>query len=146
MTRQVVLGVLAGFAVLGWSATAAHAGAGGNPSPLTSFFVCNFINGAAPGQVVDVDENALGPAREGVKVGKATLACAQTFVSQNGIAIDPGTADQLKCYSVSVGKETGTSPSLFTAFDWFFDVSTGGTNVKNSSFQYVCAPASFFAQ
>jgi hypothetical protein len=144
MTRQVVLGVLAGFAALGWSVTAAHAGAGGNPSTLTTFFVCNSISGEAPGEVVNVEPNALGPARDDVKVGKAALACAQTFLhDQDGNLIDPGPGKQeLKCYTVSVGKQTGASPSLLQAFDWFFP---GGTDVKNSSFQYVCAPASIFA-
>jgi len=60
MRRQVVSGVLAVMGILALSAGAAQAGSGGKPFPLTSFFVCNGINGDSPNQVVGSIDNGVG--------------------------------------------------------------------------------------
>ena len=101
MRRRVVSGVLAVMGILALSAGAAQAGSGGKPFPLTSFFVCNGINGDAPNQVVgslnngtpnptpipgssvDVVIPGIGPFRNNVRIGNGSIACAvaQLFVS-----------------------------------------------------------------
>ena len=53
MKPRIVVGVLAVLSTLALSITGAEAGAGGFPSPLTSFFACKAINGC-PGRTVDI--------------------------------------------------------------------------------------------
>src|SRR5215467_5780247 len=80
MRREVVSGVLAVMGILALSAGAAQAGNGGVPFPLTSFFVCDGINGDAPDQVVgstfglvgssvDISIPGIGPSRTNVRIG-----------------------------------------------------------------------------
>lgn len=62
MTRKVVSGALVGIGMLALSTTVAQASGGGNPFPLTSFFVCNAITkGADSSQVVDIAGPNIGP-------------------------------------------------------------------------------------
>ena len=142
MKYQVVLGALAVIAILALSATGAQAGGGGVPSPLTSFFVCTAISGNAAGPVVDVQSPVFGPDRQGVKIGNATLACAFAQVFQGGTEIDPNPSgnEQLKCYSVSVPKSTGSTPPTRYNTD---DELVGQDSVKSTNIQFICAPASF---
>jgi hypothetical protein len=159
--------MLAAIALVTLSATGAQAGAGGNPSPLTSFFVCKSINGDDAARRVDVDSIEPGAGwgfnLQNVRIGNATLACAfaRLFpggstqhikcvgpndpVGCNEISPNPSNVfNQLKCYTVSTARgQTGTSqPTNYSVNDQLFP---GGTdsNVAGSSLQYICAPASF---
>ena len=77
MKHRVISGVLAGIALLTLSAAVAHAGAGGHPFPLTSFFVCDSLTkGQDASQVVDIGGPFIGPVRSGVRIGSGVLACA----------------------------------------------------------------------
>ena len=84
MNRKVLSRVLAGIGMLALSTTAAQAGSGGTPSPLTSFFVCRTINGDDPARSVDVEAFNTDPSNpagwnftlRGIRLGGATLACA----------------------------------------------------------------------
>jgi len=130
--------------ILALSATGAQAGGGGSPSTLTSFFVCNAISGNATGPVVDLQSPVFPPNRLNVKIGNATLACAFAQLFQPGTAkeINPVPAgssfDQLKCYTISVPRQTG-GPTNYTTDD----ALVGADSVKSTSTQYICAPASF---
>ena len=81
MKSKVVCGMLAVIALLALPATGAQAGSGGSPSPLTSFFLCETINGSDAGSRVDVDSNdtvtgaGWGQKLSNVRLGNATLAC-----------------------------------------------------------------------
>jgi len=152
--------------ILALSATVAHAGDGGRPSPLTSFFVCQSISGSSADKVVDVQSPVFGPDRQSVKIGNGTLACslARLFTPGNlGVpseeitpnptnVIDP----QLKCYTVSVTRKT-SGPALFTSSDVLFasPLSTVGspntilgmeTGIQMTEIRYICGPATFFRQ
>lgn len=146
MRSKLVLGVLVVIGLLALSATGAQAGPGGNPSPLTSFFVCNSISGDDAGLRVDVDSSAWGFNPQNVRIGNATLACAfaKLFRAGTPTEIEPNpstTFQQLKCYAISVQRQAGTSPpARFTVTDQLFGVDT---DVHGSSIQYICAPASF---
>jgi hypothetical protein len=157
MTSKRVLGVFAVIALLAMSATAAQAGNGGFPSPLTSFFVCNSINGEDAARRVDVASSAWGFNPQNVRLGNATLMCAFARLFPGGSThgpcpgagcneIDPNPGQDLakqnlKCYSISVARgQTGISPPpSFTVTD---QLSGTDTNVTSSSLQYICAPAS----
>jgi hypothetical protein len=66
---RIVVGVLAVLSTLALSTTGAEAGAGGFPSPLTSFFVCQAINGDVPGRTVDIRVPALNLSLGSIKLG-----------------------------------------------------------------------------
>jgi len=149
MTSKRVLIVLAVIAILGLSSTGAHAGAGGSPSPLTSFFVCNSINGEDANRQVNVESSFWNFNPLNVRIGNATLACAfaKLIDPQSGTEIEPNpdlTKQQLKCYSISVSRQsrTGSRPPTYSTND-----ALGGPDtVTESSIQYICAPASINPQ
>ena len=157
------------IALVALSATGAQAGAGGTPSPLTSFFLCKGISGEDAGQRVDVDSSEPGAGwgfiAQNVRIGNATLACAfarlfpansdhvpcnsSTSGPCNEISPTPNIGGNplngldLKCYAISAARgQTGSSspPPSYTVTD-----GLAGTdpNVTGSSIQYVCAPAQF---
>jgi hypothetical protein len=169
MTSKRVLGVVAVIALVALSATGAQAGAGGTPSPLTSFFLCKGISGEDAGQRFDVDSiepgAGWGVSVKNVRIGVATLACAfarlfpanSTFhlsctapnipegcneISPNPSILGLNGLD-LKCYAVSAARgQTGSSspPPSYTVTDGLVGTDP---NVTGSSIQYVCAPAQF---
>lgn len=149
---RVVLGVLAVIGFLALSTTVAQAGAGGTPSPLTSFFVCNSINGDAAGQVVDVESNLFGPGQQSVTIGNGTLACAFTRLFRPGTnppeEISPASGagdEQLKCYSVAVAKKTSTpgqKPLRYGATDALVGTEE---DIQASEIRYICGPAGFLS-
>jgi hypothetical protein len=120
--HKAVLGTLALIATLGLSATAAHAGSGGLPSALTSFFACYSISGKDSGQTVDLQnaaESPIGvPDRSNVRIGGASLACTiiRMLVPANRQAqflAEPNPTQRedfnaIKCYTV-----TGPGGTLF---------------------------------
>ena len=144
MTRKCVFGMLAVIMLLATSATGAQAGAGGNPSPLTSFFVCNSISGEDAAKRVDVTSSFWNFNPMNVRIGNATLACAvaRLFDSTTKTEIIPTPANELKCYSVSVAKGTAsnTHPPSYTVTD---DLLGSDPDVTGSSLQYICGPATF---
>jgi hypothetical protein len=110
--------MLASIATLALSATVAHAGSGGLPSALTSFFACYSISGKDPGQTVDLrndlqsEESPIPtPDRRNVRIGGASLTCAiirmlvPANAKQQFLAEPNPTQEQsfnaIKCYSVS---------------------------------------------
>ena len=142
MKRQLAVGVLAMIGSVALSATMAHAGAGGTPSPLTSFFVCQGINGDDPGQIVDIESPIFGN-RLRVRIGNGVLACAfaKLFGAGTTTEISPNPSlshEQLKCYTVSVPRGSGP-PTQFNVTDELLGEEQG---VTSSRIQYVCAPAS----
>jgi len=173
MTSKRVFRILAVIALLAVSATRAQAGAGGSPSPLTSFFLCETINGNDAGKRVDVDSidpltgAGWGTQLQNVRLGNATLACrfARLFTAGsfpnhtactgpnqptgcNEISPNPSkTFEDMKCYSVSVPRSQAGSqpPAQPSSFNVFDNLFPNGEdqNVTSSSVQYVCAPASF---
>jgi len=118
---KAVLGVVALIAILGLSPTRAHAGHGGLPSALTSFFACYSINGKDSDQTVDLqtaNESPISvPNRVGVQVNNGSLACTivrmlvpSNAQQQNLAEPDPTrltTAfNAMKCYAVTTPKGT----------------------------------------
>ena len=146
MKTRIVVGVLAVLSILALSITGAEAGAGGFPSPLTSFFVCQAINGDAAGRTVDI--TVAGVTLTNIKLGNGTLACqfAQLFLPNTApnpateISPNPaGTRGSLKCYAISVPRKgTKGAPTLFN-FEDAFGVEE---DVQGTQIQYVCAPSS----
>jgi hypothetical protein len=131
---KAVLGMLALFATLALSATAAHAGNGGLPSALTSFFACySTTNTKDSGQTVDLqnavespiaipDRDPLVPADvPNVRIGSGSLVCTiiRALVpskAKQQILAEPDPTQTLKtggnaikCYSV-----TGPGGTLFS--------------------------------
>ena len=152
MTSRSVFGMLVVIMLLALSATAAHAGSGGIPSVLTSFFVCKSINGEDAAGRVDVDSTDAGAGwgfkLPNVRIGNAILGCAFTKLfspgTENEISPNPNTSfEQLKCYSVSVPRsQTGTPSPSYTVSDNLFP---GGIDqdVTSGSVTLICAPARF---
>ena len=147
MKRNVVWGVLAGIGLVALSTTVAQAGAGGSPSPLTSFFVCRGIsNGDASGAVVDIDSSSFfGAGLKGVKIGSGVLACAfaKLLDAVTGTEIEPnpsGTAEQLKCYAFSASRQPSSGPP--TQYE-VTDELGGATEVQANQLQFICGPATF---
>ena len=155
MKSRVALSALIVAGSLALSAPAAHAGFGGTPFPLTSFFVCHGIKGNTPGTVVDVDSSVLGTNPQEVKIGSGVLACVvaklfpggsehdSTPVTGNEINPNPDNANShgLKCYAVSVSRQPNTSPpNRYTVIDNLFGEDP---DVQANQFQYICAPATF---
>jgi len=166
VNRKVLSGVLVGIGMLALSTTAAQAaGGGGIPFPLTSFFVCDTINGDDANRVVDIAGAFIGTnARTGVRVGNATLACAVVKLFRPGSScalgcdlntevcnIDTGKCEilpnpprttgksELKCYSVAVSpRNSGSPPPNYTFNDQLAGTDTG---VQDSGLQYICGPA-----
>jgi hypothetical protein len=159
MTRKVVSGVLAVIGILALSAGAAQAGSGGQPFALTSFFVCNAINGNDPGRVVDIQPGAgqIGPARQNVNLGNGILACAvaKLFVPGTADEIPPNDGvinnQQLKCYAVTVSpRNSGIPAPIYSIIDQLFPGTPtptgpayGGTDtgVRDNGISLICAPA-----
>jgi hypothetical protein len=146
MKRRLVLEALAVVGILTLSATGAQAGTGGSPSPLTSFFVCNSISGDDAGRRVNVSSSFWNFNPLNVRIGNATLACAfaKLFDPKTGTEIEPNpdlSKQQLKCYSISVARQTGASkPGSFTVNDELLGTDP---DVAGSSIQYICGPAGF---
>ena len=156
VTSKIVLGVLVAIGIFALSATAAQAGSGGVPFPLTSFFVCHVIKGDASGQVVDVGSSIFGNDPTNVELGSGILACvvAKLFpggsvhipcpgVGCNEINPNPGNtnSDGLKCYNTSFSRRLGPAPPpRYTVTDNLFGVDP---DVQVQPFQYICAPATF---
>lgn len=146
MKSRVVLSVLGVTGILALSATVVHAGSGGSPFPLTSFFVCHGINGDDPGKVVNVDASVLLTNPRNVRLGNATVACvvAKLFDALTETEIPPPplgvNSDGLKCYTVSVSRQPNTKPPT----RWDITDSFGlETDVPASDLRYICAPATF---
>jgi hypothetical protein len=145
MKSRVVLAVLAVMGTLALTATAAQAGAGGSPSPLTSFFVCHGIShGDASGAVVDVDSSFFANNPQNVRIGKGILACAfaKLLNAVTGTEIEPnppGTHEQLKCYTFSSGAPSSAPPTLYDVTDEL----GGDTEVQANQLQFICGPATF---
>ncbi len=159
MTRKVVSGVLAVIGILALSTGAPQAGSGGTPFPLTSFFVCNGINGDAPDQVVgsnghvgssvDISIPGIGPFRTNIRLGNGALACAvaKLFVSGTNDEIQPinGTNNkQLVCYSVSVSTRnsaqfSGAAHPSYSIINQFFPGTD--TGVQDNGIQFICGPS-----
>ena len=159
MKSKVAVVLLAVIGILTLSVTAAHAGFGGVPFPINSFFVCHGINAdAPPGKFVDVDLSLFGSNPQNVKIGNGILACvvARLFhagtphVAVNEIHPNPpdGSTDRvgLKCYTFSASRQsrqqsTPGLPDSYIATDELFgedlDVQA------NQLLQYICAPANF---
>jgi len=143
--RKVIAGILALGGILALSTTPALAGAGGTPSPLTSFFVCRGINSDDPNAVVDIQSPIFGN-RLSVRIGNGTLACAFAKLFRAGTTeeISPNpllTHEELKCYSLVVPKKAtaGTPPPQFTITDELAGAEPG---VQATDIRYICAPAS----
>ena len=153
MKSKVVISVLAVIGLVALSATAAQA-AGGAPFPITSFFVCQSINGDTvvnpdgSAKVVTVQESVLLINPKNAKLGGGTLACAVAKLLDplTGLEIMPNPSKQqsdgVKCYNVTVPKGSG-GPVIWGQVN--DDLFPGGqeTNVPVTSFQYVCSPATF---
>lgn len=142
MKRRIVIGVLAALSTLALSITGVEAGAGGFPSPLTSFFVCQAINGDVPGRTVDIRIPGLNLNLGSVKLGNGTLACtfAQLFLPNTNTEISPnpsGTWGSLKCYAISVPRKGAAGGP--TRFD-FEDAFGIEQDAQGSQIQYLCAP------
>ena len=155
MKSRVALSALIVAGSLALSAPAAHAGSGGTPFPLTSFFVCHGIKGNAPGTVVDVDSSVLGTNPQEVKIGSGVLACVVAKLFPGGSVHNPdpvvgneinpnpdGTGSHgLKCYTVSVSRQPSTTPpNRYTVTD---ELLGEDADVQANQFQYICAPATF---
>jgi len=141
--RRIVIGVLAALSTLALSITGAEAGAGGFPSPLTSFFVCQAINGDVPGRTVDIRIPGLNLNLGSVKLGNGTLACtfAQLFLPNTNTEISPnpsGTWGSLKCYAISVPRKGAQGGP--TRFD-FEDAFGMEQDAQGGQIQYLCAPS-----
>jgi hypothetical protein len=140
---RIVFGVLAVLGALSLSTTAAEAGAGGSPSALTSFFVCQAINGDAPAQTVDIQVPLLNLNLGRIKLGNATLACAFAKLFLPGTTTEispnpPATFGSLKCFAISVPRKGSQgAPTLYT----FEETFGGEQEVQGTQIQYVCAPA-----
>jgi hypothetical protein len=152
---KVVSGVLAVAVTLALSAAMAHAGAGGIPSALTSFFVCHGIHGDQVGQNFDVESPVFGPTDagspilQGIKLGKATLACAfaRLFPSGSTEPIEPGEGPELKCYQITATRKVKVKPpTQYLAFDALAGEEGETVSVPASNLQYLCAPSIFFPQ
>lgn len=149
MKGRVVLGALALIGGLALTATAAQAGQGGSPFPLTSFFVCQGINGHASELNVDVESSPLGVNPQNVKLGNGLLACVVAKLFQAGTSNEispppPGqNSDGLKCYAVS-GPKPPTAP-ISNTYDITDLLFPGGVEngVPATKFLYVCSPAQF---
>jgi hypothetical protein len=150
---RVVLSALVVIGSLALSAPAAHAGSGGTPSPLTSFFVCHGINGKdVGGDAYDLYNDPFGPIRLGIRIGSGVLACAQAKLWPAGAPPVPETEvppvpdgvshEQLKCYTISASRQPpsppGGTPTRYGATDAFVEES-----VQASDRLFVCAPATF---
>src|SRR5262249_16226632 len=117
----------------------------------TSFFVCNGINGDAPGQKVEVDIAipGIGPARTNVNIGNGVIACAvaKLFVSGTNNEIKPPVSanQQLKCYSVTASpRNSGSPPPSYCVRDGLF---TGiDTGVQDNGIQFICSPGKFLTE
>lgn len=160
MKSKLLVGMLTVIGLFTLSATRAQAGAGGTPSALTSFFVCNSISGEDAGRRVDVDSSNWNFNPLNVRIGNATLACAFAKLFPGGSThipcpgpncneIDPNpgqdlSKQSLKCYSISVARgQTGYAPPpSYTVTDQLFPGNVD-PDVTGSSMQYICAPASF---
>ena len=137
MKCKAALGMLALVATLVLSATAAHAGNGGLPSALTSFFACYSItNTKDSGQTADFDDKAqlespIGvPDRQNVRIGSGSLVCtiirmlvpskaAKQFLAEpNPNSPDEEGFNGIKCYSVS-----GPGGTLFSGPSGTFNLT-----------------------
>ena len=147
MKRSAVLAIVVAISGLALSTTPAFAGAGGSPSPLTSFFVCQGVTGDSPGKTVNITVPLLGLNLGSVKIGSASLACvfAQLFDPATGAEISPnpsGTFQDLKCYSLSTRRTpSGGLPPTYNVEDTF-----GADDVRSAETRYLCAPATFTLQ
>src|SRR5262245_15670091 len=100
MRSKRVFAILAVIALVALSATGAQAGHGGDPTPLTSFFVCTQISGEDAGKRVNVESSFWNFNPLNVRLGNATLGCAfaKLFDPKTGTLIEPnpnGTFEQL---------------------------------------------------
>jgi hypothetical protein len=157
---KVALGALAVIGIVSLSATGVHAGAGGTPSLLTSFFVCNPVSGPDPGFQFDVQSPVFGrvdaagnPIPQRLQIGKAALSCAFARLFPAGPKgapapepIEPGTGEQLTCYPLFNQNDQGnvTRPPKYLVFDPLFNNPFTLSVTPNSGF--LCAPGSYFAQ
>jgi hypothetical protein len=140
---RFVVGVLAVLSTLALSTTGVEAGAGGTPSPLTSFFVCQAINGDVPGRTVDIRIPGLNLNLGSVKLGNGTLACtfAQLFLPNTNTEISPNplaTWESLKCYAISVPRKGAQGGPTRFNFEDAFGIEE---DVQGTQVQYLCAPS-----
>jgi hypothetical protein len=153
--RKVALTAIATIGYFALFATAAHAGAGGSPTPLSSFFVCQGVTGNSPGRVVDIQIPLFNINLFSVKVGGATLACTLAFLFDSATkeAISPITTDEngdpvppvtglegdLKCYAMSARRTPSAGlPPTYNVEDVF-----GQDIVRLGESRYICAPAKY---
>src|SRR5262245_1632543 len=158
VTRKAVFSILTAAGLLALSSTAAHAGAGGTPSALKSFFVCHSITGAAPEVTpVDIYSDEVGTPvnRTNITIGQAILACAQawfwpagTVNPKEGTDISPKIPEgtgfkqlfELKCYTAEgPGRKTGQTTAYSAE-----DALSGSQPVQGSpDVRMICGPAGF---
>lgn len=168
---NTILGLLATTAIFALSATAAHAGNGGLPSALTSFFACYSINGKDSGQTVDLETAAESPIAsanmKNVRIGSGTLACAivRMLVPPNAapqVLAEPNPTQDLafnamKCYAINNPGGTsfpgpkgtlnftdaifGTLGSLDVPGNLFPGSPGTESGVQVSQLKFICAPA-----
>jgi hypothetical protein len=157
---KVALGALAVIGIVSLSATGADAGAGGVPSVLTGFFVCNPVSGPDPGFQFDVESPVFGrfdaagnPILQRLQIGKAALACAfaRLFpaVPKGAPApapIEPGdTGGMITCYPLTNQNDQGNATSAkYDVFDPLFN-SNFTLSVPTKS-GFLCAPGGYFKQ
>jgi len=155
---KVALGALAVIGIVSLSSTEADAGAGGVPSVLTSFFVCNPVSGPDPGFKFDVESPAFGrfdaagnPILQRLEIGKAAFACAfaRLFpaVPKGAPApepIEPGEGGQITCYPLVNQSDQGNAPSVkYDVFDPLFNNIPFTLSVPTRS-GFLCAPGGYF--
>jgi hypothetical protein len=145
---KIFSGVLAVIGAFALSTTGAEAGAGGNPVPLTSFYVCQGLAGSGPeNQVFDIE--VLGVKLLSVQIGNASLACvfAKLFNPVTGTEIDPnpvpGNREDLKCYAIANSGKSDTPPQGIPLR--FNAVGAFGTeeDLQVTGIRYLCSPATF---
>jgi hypothetical protein len=149
-TVLVVIGIL----VL--SATVAHAGHGGEPFAIKSFFVCQNINGPASGAQVDVQGATFNNNPKGVTIGQAIFACVVAKLFPAGVTPipcpdlncneippqPPGDQNGITCYAF--GPKQGGTSGQPPAYNMLDNLSGDTTDVQQaSSVKYICAPSLF---
>ena len=157
MKSRAALSTLAVIGILALSATAAQAGAGGSPSPLTSFFVCHGISDKkASGAFVDVDSSFFGVNPQEVTIGSGVLACAFAKLFPGGsfhtpcpgtncneIPPNPVQGEQLKCYNFSTSRQPSPTPATRNNYDISDALLGQDLGVQANQLHFICAPANF---
>lgn len=138
MKSRVVSSMLAVIGTVALFAAVAHAGGAAGAASFSTFFACESINGASPGQVVGTQDFDGVVLDANVQVGKAVLKCRQVNVTDSaGAFVNPDPSTDLKCYSVNVkGPQAG--PEELTLVDAFFP--SGDPVRVFQPLRYLCGP------